>query len=180
MLKKLAWLACVVCLPACSGVEQPGSDQSGGASGAGGAGTGGGMGGGGMGGGGTGGGGTGGGGTSGGGSATMAQVQALFTDRCVTCHDGARPNALPLYPQLSLTPADAYAALVNKAATEPCGGTLVVPGSPDQSYLVAKLTQAMPCDGLHMPRSFEGPMTPPFTTAELGTIRSWISAGALP
>ena len=107
------------------------------------------------------GGGVNGGGVNGGGSggmtgvADMAAVQAIFTDRCVTCHDASRTDALPLFPKLSLVARDAYTALVNKAATEVCGGTLVVPGNPDQSYLIRKLNDQTPCDGLHMPRAFE-------------------------
>ncbi|MEO8903714.1 MAG: hypothetical protein ABI627_19515 [Polyangiaceae bacterium] len=111
--------------------------------------------------------------------ATMGAVQAIFDDRCVICHDAGK-HGLPAYPQLSLIAADAHAALVNAKATEPCGGVLVVPGSPDASYLVRKVTDATPCYGSHMPRVFEVGVAPPLTAEQLGTIRSWVAAGAKP
>ena len=114
-----------------------------------------------------------------GGPSSLADVQSIFDGRCVICHDKSK-QGLPTFPQLSLVRTDALAALVNQAATETCGGVLVVPGDPDHSYLISKLTQAMPCDGQHMPRSFEGPISPPLDAQQLATIRSWISAGAQP
>ena len=113
------------------------------------------------------------------GASSMADVQLIFDGRCVICHDKSK-QGLPTFPQLSLVRLDAHAALVNKAATEACGGMLVLPGDPDHSYLISKLTQAMPCEGQHMPRSFEGPISPPLDALQLATIRSWISAGAQP
>ena len=122
--------------------------------------------------------GTGGGSSSGGGS-SLADVQAIFDSRCVNCHDKSKAG-LPTYPQLSLVANDALAALVSKPATEPCGGTLVTPGDPDHSYLIHKLSDATPCDGMRMPRAFEGLPAPPLTPEQMTTIRSWISAGAKP
>ena len=154
-----------------------GSGAGGGSSG--GSGTGGGSSGGsGTGGGSSGGSGTGGGSSSGGGS-SLADVQAIFDSRCVNCHDKSKAG-LPTYPQLSLVANDALAALVSKPATEPCGGTLVTPGDPDHSYLIHKLSDATPCDGMRMPRAFEGLPAPPLTPEQMTTIRSWISAGAKP
>ena len=120
-----------------------------------------------------------GGGSSSGGGSSLADVQAIFDSRCVSCHDKST-TGLPRYPQLSLVAADTLAALVNKAASEPCGGTLVVPGDPDNSYLIHKLSDTTPCDGMHMPRPFEVLPAPPLTAEQLTTIRSWISAGAKP
>jgi hypothetical protein len=119
------------------------------------------------------------GGTDHGGAASMADVQAFFDDRCVICHDKSK-QGLPTFPQLSLVAGDARAALVGKAATEKCGGILVVPGDPDHSYLMKKLTQATPCEGMQMPRPFEIVKPPPTTAADLATLRSWIGAGANP
>ena len=87
---------------------------------------------------------------------------------------------MPSFPQLSLVAGDAHDALVNKAATETCGGVLVVPGKPDQSYLMHKLTEAKPCDGGRMPRGFELIKPQPLSAESLATIRSWINAGAPP
>jgi hypothetical protein len=114
------------------------------------------------------------------GSGDFADVLAIFAQRCTTCHDATRTGGLPTYPALSLTAADAYAALVGQPADETCGGTLVVPGDPGSSYLVKKLTQDPPCDGMHMPRPFEVIMAPPLTAAQLATIANWIAAGAPP
>jgi mono/diheme cytochrome c family protein len=104
-------------------------------------------------------------------------VQAIFDQRCVTCHDKSK-GGLPSYPQLSLVAGDSHAALVNVPALEPCGGNYVVPGDPAHSYLMHKLTDSMPCDGAHMPAAFEIIKPTPLTAAQLATISSWISAGA--
>jgi hypothetical protein len=109
----------------------------------------------------------------------MAEVQAIFDARCVQCHDSTKVG-LPAYPQLSLTASNARAALVNKPALEACGGTLVVSGNPDQSYLIHKLSDATPCEGSRMPRPFEIGTAPPLTAEQMATIRSWIGAGAMP
>ena len=125
----------------------------------------------------------GGGGNAGSGGApegTLANVQAIFDVHCTNCHD-AQKQGIPSYPSLSLVAADTYAALVNKAADAPCGGTRVVPGAPDKSFLMEKIeTGVTPCFGQHMPRPFEIGPELNLSTAELETIRSWIAAGALP
>jgi hypothetical protein len=107
----------------------------------------------------------------------MADVQPIFDDRCVNCHDATK-RGLPNYPDLPLTSDAAYSALVNRAAIEGCG-TLVVPGNLEQSYLYQKLTSPTPCEGQQMPRPYEvGPFVP-LTEQQLATIRAWISGGAL-
>ncbi|HVY26165.1 MAG TPA: hypothetical protein VHB79_06415 [Polyangiaceae bacterium] len=113
-------------------------------------------------------------------SPEMAAVQAILDERCVNCHDRTL-SGLPTYPELSLTAGDSYAALVDHRALQPCGGTRVVPGHPEQSYLVAKLTQDTPCDGARMPTPFE-PFLPfiPLTDEQMATITAWINAGAPP
>ena len=117
------------------------------------------------------------GGASQGGAGTLAEVQAIFDAHCVTCHDKSKLG-LPAYPALSLVAGDTRDSLVNRAATEPCGGTLVVPGAPQQSYLIRKLSDATPCEGSRMPRPFEIGTAPPLSSAEMTTIERWISAGA--
>jgi hypothetical protein len=112
-----------------------------------------------------------------GGGATMAEVQAIFTAHCINCHDKSKVG-LPTFGALSLLPGDAHDALVNKRATEACGGIYVVPGDPAHSYLMHKVTEAMPCEGQQMPRPFEIIKPPPLTAKEIATIRSWITAGA--
>ena len=110
---------------------------------------------------------------------TMTEVQAIFDGRCVLCHDSTK-FGIPAYPQLSLTAGNANAALVSQQAHEVCGGTLVVPGNPDQSYLIHKLSDATPCEGGRMPRAYEIGTVPPLTVEQMATIRSWISDGAKP
>lgn len=117
------------------------------------------------------------GGTTTAGVATLADVQAIFDEHCVTCHDKSK-GGLPTYPALSLVEGDSKAYLVNKAALETCGGTYVVPGQPDQSYLVRKVSDPTPCEGVQMPRGFEVIKPPALTAVEIATIRSWIAAGA--
>jgi hypothetical protein len=118
-------------------------------------------------------------GVDGHGSADFQTVVAIFVQRCTVCHD-ARTTGLPHYPMLSLVAADAYAALVGVPADETCGGTRVVPGNADASYLMQKLTLDEPCFGMHMPRPFELVPPPPLSADELGSIRNWINAGAPP
>jgi hypothetical protein len=113
--------------------------------------------------------------TTGGGD--FASVQAIFTSRCIICHDKTKPG-LPAYPALSLTEGDAYNALVNHPADAACGGKRVVPGDPNASFLVQKLTQTMPCFGSRMPRPFEVGPTVPLTADQIATITRWISSGA--
>jgi hypothetical protein len=74
---------------------------------------------------------------------------------------------------LGLDPADAYANLVG-AASEDCGGKdLVVPGSPDQSYLVDKLMGGSLCAGERMPLSEDA-----LPSAGIRQVVDWICAGA--
>jgi hypothetical protein len=109
----------------------------------------------------------------------MADVQAIFDARCVTCHDASKVG-LPAFPSMPLTDGASHASLVNKPASETCGGTLVVPGNAAQSYLIQKLTNPTPCSGSRMPRPFEiGPVVP-LSADQIATITSWIDAGAPP
>jgi len=124
------------------------------------------------------------GGTAGGSSAgaggsatgTMAEVQAIFDDRCTNCHDATK-HGLPSYPDLPLTAGAAHDALVNQPGLEGCG-PLVKPGDPDHSYLLHKVSDATPCSGQRMPRPFEVGPSVPLTDAQIATIRGWIAAGA--
>jgi len=111
---------------------------------------------------------------------TFANVQAIFDVHCTNCHD-AQKVGIPNYPSLSLVSADAYAALVNKAADQACGGTRVGPGAQEQIFLLQKIEPGVtPCFGQHMPRPFEIGPELNLSSAELETIRSWIAAGAQP
>lgn len=91
---------------------------------------------------------------------TFTNMQRLFSDRCTNCHAPGVP--------LDLTPDASYANLINRTVSsytnpdvdESCGGILVVPGNPDGSYLLQKLSLAMPCAGAQMPRTEIGLSNP--------------------
>lgn len=110
-------------------------------------------------------------------AAPFSAVQAVFDARCTNCHS-AQALGLPGYAKLPLTSDVAWANLVNQPAHETCGGTLVVPGKPDASYLWQKLTADTPCDGGHMPAKFEVMPAPPLTADQLAAVHDWIAGGA--
>jgi hypothetical protein len=120
-------------------------------------------------------------GGSGGGLSSFAAVQQILAASCVRCHDPAHP-VVPesqTYVAMDLTAAHARAALVNKNATETCGGVLVTPGDPSKSYLYAKLTQDTPCNGERMPH--QGMLrTPPLPADQIAVFETWIRDGAKP
>jgi hypothetical protein len=63
------------------------------------------------------------------------------------CHGSVSPAV-----RLSLTVDDLEPVLVNVTSSTCAGWSLVVPGSPEQSYLYQKVTQSvLPCDGDRMP-----------------------------
>jgi hypothetical protein len=98
-------------------------------------------------------------------------IQQVFTPNCVSCHTTTS--------DLDLSAGRAWANLVLHAAppTEACGGTLVIPGKPDGSYLYQKLSQDKPCFGLQMPRGDFG--SDPLPECLVTLVRDWIAAGAL-
>lgn len=101
--------------------------------------------------------------------ARLSQIEAtIFTRSCTfsTCHGDPSPKQ-----ELRLV-APTYAGLVQVAATGAPGRIRVVPGRPDESYLVEKLTRMTPAAGEQMPPS------QPLPAAEIEMIRSWIAAGA--
>jgi hypothetical protein len=116
------------------------------------------------------------------GSVTFADVQAIFDQNCITCHTTQlppRPESFG-FAMLPLTPDVAYRSLVGAAASEKCGGILVVPGDLARSYLYQKLTKDPPCDGKRMPHPGMLASRPPLPAAQVDIIRAWIQAGAPP
>ena len=103
-------------------------------------------------------------------------MQALFDDHCTICHSGSAA--------VVLLRGMAYAQLVNRPTQtmemidESCGGILVVPGRPEQSYIYHKLTEAMPCAGAQMPKGELG--SEPLAACQIDLVRRWILAGAPP
>ena len=91
---------------------------------------------------------------------------------CTSCHvAGGAANGTGLFLN---DPATAYSALVGRPARFAPGQTLVIPGDPDNSYLVKKLEGAAGIVGLRMPRN-NGPF---LTPGQMLVIRRWIQEGA--
>ncbi|HXG89683.1 MAG TPA: hypothetical protein VNJ02_15245 [Vicinamibacterales bacterium] len=90
---------------------------------------------------------------------------------CTQCHtnQGRNPSA-----GLNLTPGNAYAALVNRPSVQKPGALLVIPGDPDNSYLVQKVEGAPGIVGQRMPRT-AGPF---LTPGQILILRRWIALGA--
>jgi hypothetical protein len=74
---------------------------------------------------------------------------------------------------LDLTLALAFENLVGVSAHDCSGRDLVVPGSPDQSYLIEKVMGGALCAGERMPAGDD-----PLPDSSLETIVQWICAGA--
>ena len=114
------------------------------------------------------------------GAMAFAPVQAILDQYCVRCHDPAHPNVpeTQTYVEMPLVASESYTALVGVAAHETCGGTRVVAGDPEHSYLYRKVVDAQPCDGERMPHQGMIANTPPLSAADIATIRAWIAGGA--
>ena len=90
---------------------------------------------------------------------------------CIQCHvtgGGAAATGLILTDDVS------YGNLVNRPSRLRPGETLVIPGDPDNSYMVRKLEGGPNINGLRMPRT-SGPF---LTDGQMSVIRRWIELGA--
>jgi len=100
-------------------------------------------------------------------------IQPIFDATCVTskCHDAATPAA-----GLDLTTNNALANLVNQPSTECAPERLIVDGSksPDNSYLVNKITGLSICGGSQMPIGNGNKLSP----EQIAAIKNWIWDGA--
>jgi mono/diheme cytochrome c family protein len=101
------------------------------------------------------------------------KIAPLFRSRCGTCHlTGTEAG------NIQLTPDQAIAAIVDVASQEAPKLKRVVPGDPDNSYLVMKL------EGTHIEHGGSGTTmpyaAPPLSTQEIADIRQWIKEGAKP
>jgi len=90
---------------------------------------------------------------------------------CVTCHTdvGRTPAA-----GLNLRDGQAYAALVGRPSARKAGASLVIPGDPENSYIIHKLEGRSDIVGVRMP--IGGP--PYLTEGQILVIRRWIQEGA--
>lgn len=102
------------------------------------------------------------------------QILPLFessSDGCVRngCHGNTNPQQ-----GLNLTSSAAYQSIVNVMSSE-CGSEkLIDPGSPNTSYLIAKLVGSGTCfTGSMMPKG-----EPAFTPTQIQLIRDWTTNGA--
>jgi len=97
-------------------------------------------------------------------------IQPIFNNYCVVCHQGAGQAGLGLEPNVS------YSKLVGVPSTQSSTELRVKAGAPDQSYLLAKLrgTQVQAGGGgTQMPQG-----AAPLSQAQISLIQQWISAGA--
>lgn len=102
----------------------------------------------------------------------LAAIEGIFGAHCggSGCHHGDGVLA----QGLDLTEGNVRGALID-VVSETTGRTLVVPGDPDASYLLCKLTPG--CSDLNgsvMPSGGADPLP----DAEMAAIREWIAAGA--
>lgn len=88
-------------------------------------------------------------------------IDTVFEAKCVACHGGGTQKA-----ELRL---DSYSYVMRGGKD----GVVIVPGKPDASLLLARVTMA-PGDQHFMPAEGRTPLTPD----EISSIREWIKAGA--
>lgn len=90
------------------------------------------------------------------------QVEPIFRQHCFGCHQGAK--------QLGSYVMTDYQSLVKGGET---GDAAIVPGKPDESYLIDQIT---PHDGVaEMPK----PPAKPISEIELELVRRWVAEGAV-
>lgn len=90
---------------------------------------------------------------------------------CTQCHTA---NARNFVGGLALTEGLSYADLVGQPSRNKPGAIRVVPGDPENSYLMHKLEGRSTIAGVRMPRS-NGPF---LTDGQMSIIRRWIQLGA--
>lgn len=97
-------------------------------------------------------------------------VAAIFESTCATstCHASSRGAG-----QLVLSPDVAHGNLVDKPSNQQDGATLVIPGDPDGSYLMAKLRGDDGIRGSRMPIGGSR-----LSDDQLAIIADWIANGA--
>ena len=99
-------------------------------------------------------------------------VQPIFNNHCVTCHQGQGPEQ----SNLTLEPRLSYNNLVGVASTGNAALMRVKAGAVEDSYLIAKLT------GTQVEAGGKGAQMPynaaPLTQAQIDLISQWITQGA--
>jgi hypothetical protein len=110
---------------------------------------------------------------------TFSSVQRLILEAgdssgrvgCTSCHSAAGSARAG---RLNLSADAAYAALVGVPSTGKRGATRVIPGDPDNSYLVHKLEGGPDIVGARMPNT-GGPY---LTEGQMAILKRWIARGA--
>ena len=103
---------------------------------------------------------------------TLSAIQTqIFDPGCTSCHTDVGRTASGT---INLRAGSSFAALVNVPSSGKPGAIRVIPGNPNDSYLVQKLEGAPGIVGTRMPRP--GPTF--LTEAQVKMIRDWIAAGA--
>ena len=91
---------------------------------------------------------------------------------CTQCHTNV--GRQPSVPGFLLTEGQSFNSLVGHSSVNKAGAVNVIPGDPDNSYLIQKLEGRGGIVGLRMPRN--GP--PYLTEGQISIIRRWIQLGA--
>jgi hypothetical protein len=104
--------------------------------------------------------------------ATFASIQSeIFIPRCNSCHGEVNPAL-----GLQLGEAGTYAQLIGQLSQGAPDEQFVIPGEPDNSYLIKKLELVAPdIAGSQMPSDGSGSLP----QTDINIIRDWISKGAL-
>jgi hypothetical protein len=101
----------------------------------------------------------------------QSDIVPLLTSNCATCHlTGAEAG------NMSLVPDKIISTLVNTKAVGAPSLTRVVPGKPDDSYLIMKI------EGTHIDKGGSGAQmpfgAPPMSADKIAKLRKWILEGA--
>lgn len=103
----------------------------------------------------------------------QSDIAPLLSGSCASCHlTGAEAGNMSLIPDKAIT------TLVGVQAVGAPGRMRVVPGKPDESYLIMKL------EGTHIENGGAGAQmpfgAPPLKPEKIAKLRKWISEGAKP
>jgi mono/diheme cytochrome c family protein len=103
----------------------------------------------------------------------QSDIAPMLTSSCASCHlTGAEAG------NMSLVPDKAIATLVGVKAVGAPSQIRVVPGKPDESYVIMKL------EGTHIEQGGSGAQmpfgAPPLAPEKIAKLRQWISEGAKP
>jgi hypothetical protein len=91
---------------------------------------------------------------------------------CTGCHNAQNARVAA---NLNLADGTSYGQLVNVASSNKPGAIRVIPGDPENSYLIHKIEGRPGIVGQRMPRT-NGPF---LTDGQVAIIRRWIAEGAL-